>query len=918
MGDLNKPYDPKPVEEFWSGFWEERSYFQADAHSEKEPFCLVLPPPNVTGVLHMGHALVDTLQDIVARYRRMQGKEVLWVPGCDHAGIATQTVVERHLIKTLGKRRVDMDRDEFLTHVYAWKEKSEKEILSQIRKVGCSLDFSRYRFTMDEASSHAVKVCFKKLYDEGLIYRGDYLVNWDPVTMTALADDEVEYEEQESSLWYINYPLEKGEGSIQIATTRPETLLGDVAVAVNPKDERYKALIGQNLILPLQNRKIPIIGDSYVDKEFGTGAVKITPAHDPNDHAMGFRHSLPLINILTPDGKINHEGGSFEGLDINQARIAIVEALKENHFLAKIEPYTHRVGVSYRSKAAIQPYLSKQWFIKMDSFKKKLKQAVSEKKVKLIPDWDKTYFHWIDHLRDWCISRQLFWGHQIPVYYNKKDPSMEVCSLDPLPSDEWEQDPDVLDTWFSSALWPFSTLGWPEKSADLKKFYPNATLITGHDILFFWVARMIMMGEYIMGEVPFKETFIHGLIFGKSYWREEKDGSITYVSSEEKKRYDLGEKLPKGVLSKWEKMSKSKGNVIDPLEIINTYGADAMRMALSSSVTHARQIDLDRRKFEEYKNFANKIWNGSRFVFTHIEDLSDSTPLDFNNLQLEDHWILSRLNYAIDSMNRFICAYEFDKAASLIYAFFWDEFCAYYLEIVKPTLFGKEGEPNSRIIKQKILTLVLTHFLLLSHPIAPFITEELFQKLKKLSPQFDPYLTSVFNTESLTLAPFPNRPYPSNESCEEAFSYINEIVYTIRNIRAEMALPPQAKSSLYFIGENLDRIETNQHIIKALIRTDALYFGARPKEQGLHSTQFIRGIEITIPMPDEFIEKELKRLEKEKLRLEKQLESLKNQLANENFIKRAPEELITKCNKNLEEAKKSLQSINKQLDKKHN
>ncbi|MDP2625122.1 MAG: valine--tRNA ligase, partial [Candidatus Peregrinibacteria bacterium] len=661
MTELEKTYDPKLIEEKWYTFWEAGHFFEADPSSEKDPFCVMIPPPNVTGILHMGHALVDTLIDIIARYKRMKGFEVLWQPGTDHAGISTQTVVEKHLIATEGKTRKEYSRTEFLKHVWRWKERSELHIITQLKKLGCSADWSRLKFTMDPDLTLAVRKVFKQMYTSGLIYRGDYLVNWDPVTQTALADDEVEYEEYASSLWHFSYPVEGGE-TITIATTRPETMLGDTAVAVAPKDERYAHFIGKHVILPLTNRKIPIIEDYYVDKDFGSGAVKITPAHDPNDYEIALRHDLPMITIMTPDGKINENGGAFAGLTMREARSAIVDTMKTQGHLVKVEPHTHRVGVSYRSKAIIEPFLSKQWFVKLSSFKQTLLNAVEERKVELVPDyWEATYKHWISNLRDWCISRQLWWGHQIPIWYNKHNPEKIICfDGDGLPPEveqnpeNWEQDTDVLDTWFSSALWPFSTLGWPEKTASLEKFYPNTTLFTGHDILFFWVARMIFMGEYVMGEVPFAKAFLHGLIYGKSYWRMDQETGITYVSPEEKKTYDMGEPLPQDVETKWEKMSKSKGNVIDPLEIIDTYGTDAMRMALTSSATHARQIDLDRRRFEEYKNFANKVWNGARFVFMNLtlsaEELLEGIDRDL--LTLDDQWILSKMNRTIQAISK--------------------------------------------------------------------------------------------------------------------------------------------------------------------------------------------------------------------------------------------------------------------------
>ncbi len=646
--ELPKAYNPNVVEEKWYYFWEWKGLFHADPLSDKEPYCIVMPPPNVTGVLHMGHALVSTLQDVLIRWKRMAGYEVLWVPGLDHAGISTQTVVEKDLIAKHGKRRADYGREEFLEYVWKWKEKSEKRIIDQLKKVGCSCDWMRKRFTMDKDANFAVRTLFKKMFDEGLIYRGDYLVNWDPVTETALADDEVEYEERNTKLWHFNYPFEKGEGHLTIATTRPETMLGDVAVAVSPKDPRYKALVGKNVILPIVGRKLPIVADTYVDPKFGTGVVKITPAHDPNDWELGKRHNLPLINILNADGTLNENGLEYEGLSMEEARLRIVRRMGELGHLEKIQPYTHRIGVSYRSKAIIEPYLSKQWFIKMEPFKQKLIDAVKKNKVKIIPkNWENTYFYWIENLRDWCISRQLWWGHRIPIWYHES--GKVICFEGEGKPPEvikdpkgWTQDPDVLDTWFSSSLWPFSSLGWPHKTNELKKFYPNSVLVTGHDILFFWVARMIMMGEYVTGDVPFPETSLQGLIFGKSYWKENKGGGITYVIHEED---------GPDVQSKWEKMSKSKGNVIDPIEIINTYGADAMRMALSASATHSPQIDLDHRQFEEFKNFTNKVWNGSRFVLMNLTLSSAELMKGLGELTLDDKWILSVLNRTINVLD---------------------------------------------------------------------------------------------------------------------------------------------------------------------------------------------------------------------------------------------------------------------------
>ena len=954
--ELPKAYDAKSVDANWYQFWQERHLFEASAASKKPAYCIVMPPPNVTGVLHMGHALVSTLQDILIRWKRMSGYEVLWLPGTDHAGIATQTVVERHLIKTMGKKRKDFSREEFLKHVWKWKEESQEQILGQLRKVGCSCDWSRLRFTMDDGNNRAVRSMFKKLFDADLIYRGDYLVNWDPITQTALADEEVEYEERQSFLWHLKYPLKDGSGYIHIATTRPETMLGDTAIAVSPRDGRYTHLVGKTVLLPLTNREIPIITDYHVDPEFGTGMVKVTPAHDPNDYQMGIAHNLPRINIMTPDGKINENGGKFAGLTMEDARQAVVNEMQTLGLVEKIEPHVNRVGVSYRSKATIEPYISKQWFVRMSGFADKMRAAVSEGRTKLIPsNWENTYFHWIDNLRDWCISRQLWWGHRIPIWYNKQDRSRMICfEGDGVPNEvrdnpaDWEQEEDVLDTWFSSALWPFSTLGWPEKTPDLQKFYPNSVLVTGHDILFFWVARMMMMGEFAMEEVPFPETFLHGLIYGKSYWRNNPGGGITYVTEKERQDYDMGKTMPKDVHFRWEKMSKSKGNIIDPLEIIEEYGTDAMRMALCASATQAREIDLDRRRFEEFRNFANKVWNGARFVLINLEgDTAQGTTaltaealsegLDESLLSLEDRWILSALNRTVRDVNSKLSAYLFDQSALEAYDFFWKEFCSYYVEIVKPVLFGKAGTAAERTNKQKLLVIVLCQAIRLIHPMAPFITEELFQVLKKRLEikvtglktgenrvrKIDPYTAECIEAlqrEACAVSAYPQviREDDINPVIDQTFDLVERVVYTIRNIRGEMKLPPGAATDVHIIGSAIDPnfalISSNKAIISALVRTNNISMHTEEPRTGFACTGIVDALKILIPLPEQMLQQEKVRLAKEKDRLVVNLERIKGQLSNTEFVRNAPAQLIEKQKQLLGQSEKDLVEILSKLE----
>ena len=930
---LSKSYEPQEIEKKWSLFWEEKNFFTADPTSVKPSYCICMPPPNVTGVLHMGHALVNTLQDVLVRWKRMSGYETLWIPGTDHAGIATQTVVERHLLATTGKKRTHFTRENFFQEIWDWKEKSEAQIINQLKKLGCSCDWSRLCFTMDDKRNLAVRTLFKKMFDDGLIYRGDYLVNWDPISQTALADDEVEHEERSSFLWYIKYPLVGSEQFITVATTRPETLLGDTALAVSIHDERYQNLIGKQAIVPFVQRAIPIIADHLIDPSFGTGVVKVTPAHDPNDYQMGQTHKLASINIMTPDGRINKQGKEFAGLQMQEARTAIVEALQKMGLIDKIEPHTHRIGISYRSKAVIEPYLSKQWFVRVSQFKDRLRQVVEKKEVHLIPShWESTYFHWIDHLRDWCISRQLWWGHRIPIWYSKKNPDHIICynGSDEPPEvkqdpDNWHQDEDVLDTWFSSAIWPFSTLGWPNQTQELQKFYPNSALVTGHDILFFWVARMILMGEYVLEKPPFPEVFLHGLIYGKSYWRTSQDGFIAYLSSAERLPFELGQTPPSGIYSKWEKMSKSKGNIIDPLEVIDSYGTDAMRMGLCASATQARQIDLDRRKFEEFKNFANKIWNGARFVLMNIEDLNRdhfAAGFDMSCLELEDRWILSLLNRTIQSVNGYLKEYAFDKALSTAYDFFWNQFCAYYVELVKPSLTSANRE-----LKQKVLSIVLLGCTRLLHPIAPFVTEELFCKLKEklestIDNASDPYTKDALlslNKPACIVSPYPQAILEDiRPDIEETFAFLDQVTHAIRTIRAEMQMPPNMAIDLFIQApfQNAQRIslEKNCGFLKALIRIQSITFIEEAQELPFSAEILIGSIKLQIPLPQELKIREKVRLVKEKEKLIQQQNKIRTQLSNPTFLEKAPPLLINTLKNTLSQAEKQLKETGEKLE----
>lgn len=917
---LKKPYDPKSTEE------NIHFAYSSDNHSKKPPYCIIMPPPNITGTLHMGHALVTTIQDILIRFQRMNGKEALWIPGTDHAGIATQSVVEKKLFKETGKRRSDFDREEFVAHIQEWKTIHQEKITNQIKKLGASANWSKERFTLDKKATKSVHTVFQKMFEDGLIYRGDYLVNWDTHLQTAIADDEVEHEEKDGNLWYFRYPIENSDEMIVIATTRPETMLGDTAVAVNGSDERYSHLEGKKIKLPLSNRLIPIIKDHYVDKEFGTGCVKITPAHDFNDYEIGQRHNLPMINIMNEDGTVNENGGVFKGMTMLEARENVVERMRDLDLLEKVEFHKHRVGVSYRSKSVIEPLLSKQWFVKMESFKDKLLSRVLDGDIEIVPkEWEKTYKHWIENLRDWCISRQLWWGHRIPIWYNKEDETDIICYTgDGEPAqvkqnpDKYRREEDVLDTWFSSALWPLTCLGWPEKTTDLEKFYPTSVLVTGHDILFFWVARMILMGEYAASAVPFQKVFLHGLIFAKSYWRKDEQGNIQYLAKEEWIRYERGEKVPNDVLSKWEKMSKSKGNIIDPLDVIDEYGTDALRLALTSSVTTSKQIDLDFRKFEESKNFANKLWNASSFVIQNIFQ-GPFGEFSEDSLKLEDRWILSKFSDAIENAHSSIESFNFATLSSSLYQFFWDDFCAYYLEICKPYLYGKLGSEEDVSNKKWILLSVLTGIIKLFHPIAPFITEELFSILKEktkhlffLSHSLIEGLAATFQAKGCGDTSLPVCTLKDEQS-ENTFNEIKETLYNIRNMRGESNIPPGERVTIH-IEEKGSPLKKSEHILFALTKIQDLYFHEKMPEITSPSSFLVMGDrKILFLIPEALLVKEKLRLEKSLDKTIKNLENTKRQLSNKNFVERAPEALLNEKKSLLETLEQTKEEIEQKL-----
>ncbi|MFQ5455123.1 MAG: valine--tRNA ligase [Nitrospirota bacterium] len=861
MKELNKVYNPHEVEKRWYEFWVKKGFFKGSAGALSDSFSIVIPPPNITGVLHMGHALNNTIQDILIRWKKMEGYNTLWLPGTDHAGIATQNVVENQLLSE-GITRQDYGREMFIERVWRWRDESGRKIIDQLKRLGSSCDWERERFTMDKGLSSAVREVFVRLYREGYIYRGNYIINWCPRCETAISDLEVEHEEVKGKLYYITYPFVDGKGGITIATTRPETMLGDTAVAVSPADKRYDGIAGKRVMLPIAEREIPVIEDRYVDPEFGTGALKITPAHDPYDFEIGERHNLEKIKVINEKGIMNENAGRYRGKDRFNCRKEIIEELQKNEYIAKIEEYTHSIGHCYRCKTVIEPSISLQWFVSMKELVKPAIAAVKNGRIKFIPEsWENTYFDWMNNIRDWCISRQIWWGHQIPAWYCN-DCREIIVSLDTpefchsCRSHNLNQDTDVLDTWFSSALWPFSTLGWPEDTDDLKKFYPTSVLVTGFDILFFWVARMIIMGLKFTDEIPFRNVYVHALV------------------------RDIEGK----------KMSKSKGNVIDPLLVMDKYGTDAFRFTLSSMAAPGRDIKLSEERIEGYRNFSNKLWNAARFILMNIErergvkvDEIIGMPLS-----LSDRWILSRLQRVTDDIRRYMRDYRFDEASNTIYHFIWHEFCAWYIEFIKPKLLPKlsSEERKADELSSNVILFTFESMLRLLHPFMPFITEEIWQSLPH-------------DGESILLRSYPEADERLiDDGVDKEMEIVKGIISTIRNIRGEMNISPSRELNLFLIVKKDDMItviNTNINDIKRLAKLSDIKIGKdieRPKRSRM---SIFSEIEVIIPLEGVIdLEKERERLKRELIKCEKEIIRSTNKLANEDFKSKARKEIVEK------------------------
>ena len=869
MSELPKTYDPKAVEDKLYSFWNDSGFFHAEVNPDKKPYTIVIPPPNVTGQLHMGHAFDETLQDILIRTKRMQGYEALWMPGTDHAGIATQIKVEENLRKEEGLTRYDLGREKFLERVWDWKHKYGNRIISQLKKLGSSCDWERERFTMDEGCSKAVREVFVNLYNKGLIYKGHRIINWCPHCATALSDAEVEYETQPGKLWHIRYPLSDGSGDLIVATTRPETFMGDTGVAVNPNDERYKHLIGKTCILPIMNREIPIFGDEYVDMEFGTGCVKVTPCHDPNDFEMGQRHNLEQILVFNEDATVNENGGKYEGMDRYECRKAVIKDLEEGGYLVKIEDHEHNVGTCYRCGTTVEPMTSAQWFVKMAPLAKPAMDVVKEGKTRFVPDrFSKTYLRWMENVHDWCISRQLWWGHRIPAFYCDDCGEMTVSKEDihvcpKCGSKNVHQEEDVLDTWFSSALWPFSTLGWPEKTPELDYFYPTSTLVTGYDIIFFWVARMIFSGVEHMGETPFETVYIHGLV-------RDAQGR---------------------------KMSKSLGNGIDPLEIIDQYGADALRFTLATGNSPGNDMRFSTERVEASRNFCNKIWNASRFIQMNLTIDKDKAAELPEALTIEDKWIVSKYNTLIAEVTRNIDQYELGLAAAKLNDFIWDNFCDWYIEIAKTRL--QNGDENV----QKVLCYVLSGAMQLLHPFMPFITETIWQALPHEGP-------------SVMVSQWPEYLDTLHFAAEEAqMETLMNAVRAIRNRRSEMNVPPSKKAKVLVLTDKKDTFAAGAGFFPKLAYASGIELVDAVPEDAAKMASVVTGdAQLYMPMGDLIdFAAERARLEKEKAKVEDDIAFVMKKLDNPNFVSKAPEKVVAVEREKVEKLREHLAKLEESI-----
>ena len=854
--NISTVYDPQTVEAKWYKFWEDNSLFHAEVDPEKQAFSIVIPPPNVTGQLHMGHALDNTLQDILIRFKRQQGYNTLWMPGSDHAGIATQIKVEEVLAQE-GKTRYDLGREPFIDRVWEWKGQYGSRIINQLKRLGASCDWERERFTMDEGCSKAVREVFVSLYEQGLIYQGHRITNWCPRCNTALSDIEVEHEETPGHLYHVRYLVEGTDGEyVTVATTRPETILGDSGVAVHPEDGRYQHLVGKYLILPLIGRRLPLFTDEYVDPSFGTGAVKVTPAHDPNDFDMGLRHKLEEIVVINPDGTMAAHTGKYAGMDRYECRKALVNDLKDQGYLVKIDEHSHAVGHCQRCNTVVEPLVSKQWFVKMEPLAKPAIEAVTSGQIEFVPErFTKIYTNWLENIRDWCISRQIWWGHRIPAWYcecGEVTVSREDITVCPKCGGKVEQDPDVLDTWFSSGLWPFSTMGWPKDTAELKQFYPTSVLVTGYDIIFFWVARMIMMGLKFQENIPFKHVFIHGLV-----------------------RDNQGRK-----------MSKSLGNGIDPLEVIDKYGADTLRFMLITGNTPGNDMRFYWERVESSRNFANKIWNASRFVLMNLEGFDPEFVPDAKTFTLADRWILSRYNATVADVTRNLERFELGEAARMVYEFIWDEFCDWYIELAKGRLYNKE-DAESRKVAQYLLSYVLSNTLKLLHPFMPFITEAIWQSLPH---QGISIMTAGWPAEDKEL---------TNHEDEQLMGVLMETIKSIRNMRAEVNVHPGKKSQVILkmaSGEFKAKMEANTSYIKTLAAAEPITILAASDANPENAmTAVVNGVEIYLPLKGLIdVEKETARLNKEISNLDKELSRISGKLGNPGFTAKAPADVIEK------------------------